>query len=366
MNLTGFFKRDAAINDLSWMQTSGLARVDDPILDISGMKNPNNIKPELEMEWGGGMEINMDEPAGTVQRNIPKENLGDADAVIFFARDLMNKGLRGRQVAASLKKRFPSASLANASRGLRAMFALEGLVGRVMVDARGYKSCQAAIKATANSPYKRFVKYVYGCSCGDPHCIPVNETGLMDGIQESSGNGFDDFMASGSGHTASMMVSHCRSTMLPVIAAMGDLDKSYLDETMTEMMNMTALPEGVVKGIRAMDSNNLSKARAAFRWLDKQADDMEDAQYSGPVNSGEFALGQADNEIDFFSAPMADIEVDSEVGQLAIDTPPLGDVDIDFSENLAPEFQGIDEVELGEVVVPPVDLEVDGRQDWEI
>jgi hypothetical protein len=312
------------------------------------------------------MEVNMDEPAGVVQRNIPEENIGDADSVIFFARELMNKGLRGRQVAASLKSRYPANLLAHASKGLRSMFAMEGLVGRVMVDARGYKNCQAALKAVANSPYKRFIKYVYGCSCGEPHVLQSSDNGAIDVVKASTGNGFDDFMASDEKRTASKMVSHCRSTMMPMIAAQGDLDKSYLDETMTEMMNVTGIPEGVVAEIRAMEGTNLAKIRSAFRWVDRHADEMEDAQYQGKVDSSEFALGQADNEIDFFSAPLSEIDVDSDVNQISIETPALSDVDIDFSENLPPEFEGVDEVVLEDVVVPTSDLEVDGRQDWEI
>lgn len=315
MNLTNMMRKDAAVEDHalvdhSWYQNGGgLARKEDAILNIESMRNPNNVKPQLEMEWGlGGPDINLDEPAGAVKRNIPTESLGDAGAVILFARDMMNRGYRGRQVTAALKKRFPPALLASASKGLRGMFTLEGIVGRIMVDARGYKNCQAAMKAASNSPFKHFIKYVYGCSCGDPHNLPMNDAGIIGDVGQTSGNGFDDFLAGEK--STSKMASHCRSTMMPIMASKGDLDKSLLDSTMIEMMNLTPVPQAVVKQVWAMKTSNLARCRAAFRWLDKQVDEAEDARYTDKVDSGEFQIDQADNEVSFFDSPQADISVD--------------------------------------------------------
>jgi hypothetical protein len=348
MDLTSILKRDAAVEDHSlvdhsWMRDTGLARIDDPILDIESMRNPNNVKPQLELEWSlGGPDVDLDEPAGMVKRNIPEENLGDADAVILFARDLMNRGLRGRQVAAALRGKYPPVLIAKAQKGLRAMFALEGLVGRIMVDARGYKSCQAAMKAASNSPYKRFIKYVYGCNCGDPHNLPMNDMGLFDNVQASSGNGFDDFLA-GEKSTAKI-VSHCRSTMMPILGA-GDLDKSMLDSTFIEMMNLTPVPQSVVNQVTAMSISNLGKARAAFRWLDKKIDAAEDARYAGGVDSSEFKILMADNEIDLMGTPQSELFVDGTNPSLSTDIETEGFAPTNFDGPQA--LPGIlDDVEL--------------------
>lgn len=329
MNLTHMMRKDAAVEDHalvdhSWYQSGGgLARKEDEILNIESMKNPNNVKPQLEMEWGtGGPDINFDEPAGAVKRNIPTESLGDAGAVILFARDMMNRGFRGRQVTAALKKRFPPALLASASKGLRGMFTLEGLVGRIMVDARGYKNCQAAMKSAASSPFKRFIKYVYGCSCGDPHVIPMNDAGIIGDIGQTSGNGFDDFLAGEK--STSKMASHCRSTMMPIMASQGDLDKSFLDNTLIEMMNLTPVPQAVVKKVWAMKTSNMARIRAAFRWLDEQADVAEDNRYTDKVNPSEFHIGRADNEISFADAPQEDISVDGTNPSLMTDIEEAG------------------------------------------
>lgn len=371
MNLTGLLRRDAAIEDHSlvdhsWMGSGGgLSRQDDSILNIESMRNPNNVKPQLEVEWGlGGPDIDLDEHAGTVKRNIPEENLGDANAVILFARDMMNRGYRGRQVAASLRGKFPPVLLAKASKGLRSMFALEGIVGRIMVDARGYKNCQAAVKAAANSPYKRFIKYVYGCHCGDPHMIPTNESGVIGAVKKaSSGNGFDDFLAGDQRETA--LTAHCRSTMLPIMASRGDLDKSMLDNTLVEMMNLTPVPQSVIKDVWAMKASNLAKLRAAFRWLDNRVDASEDAKYAGKVDASEFFVDQVETPLDIFDAPQAEMDVDGTNPSLMTDIEPDAMVPTNFDgpANLPGLLDDVDLMQPVDQEQIPVEL-MDERDDF--
>ena len=326
MNLTNMMRKDAAVEDHSLVDHTWLQ--DGSVMDLSSLRNPNNVKPQVEVEWGlGGPDIDLNEPAGAVRRNIPEENLGDANAVILFARDMMNRGCRGRQVTAALRAKYPPALLVKASKGLRAMFQLEGIVGRIMVDARGYKDCRAALKRTANSPYKRFIKYVYGCHCGDPVHLHANDERIVGSVEASSGNGFDDFLAAK--EAAGSLVSHCRSTLMPLMAA-GDLDKSMLDDTLVEMMNLTPVPQGVVKKVWAMPISNLAKMRAAFRWLDCQVDAAEDAKYAGKVDSSEFQIRRADNELDIFDAPMAEMDVDGTNPDLMTDIEPRAAVPTNF------------------------------------
>ena len=450
MNLTSFFRKDSAIEDHSLVDLNWLE--DPSVMDLSSIRNPNNIKPEVEMEWGlGGPTIDLDEPAGVVERNLPEDAVGDASAVILFARDMMNRGCSGRQVAASLKSKYPPVLLAKASKGLRGLFAMDGLVGRILVDARGYKSCKDAMKSASASPYKHFIKCVYGCECGDPHDLPVNDAMVIGPVPETTGNAMDDFMARemvgmefdttkemddykrehdvrpgtkmtvkpeakksekpGSksvqkatkediekAHPDSMFIvdgtamdrkdalkelalgarvgivhpkdmsktaSHCRSTMLPRMAA-GDLDKSLMDSTLTEMMNTTPLPEGVVKGLRATKASNMAKVRAAFRWLDKQADKADDAKYAGKVDASEYKLKRADNEIDIVDAVPSDIAVNEMPGELDVEIfdAPDSSLDFDVEQFKEPEFEGVgEEVDLDEEVVPDglVDVELLSR-----
>jgi len=314
MNLSAYFGEDTAIREASLVDHDWLT---DPesVMDLSNMKKNNNMKPELEVSWGlaTGPDFDIDEPAGEVKRNIPEDNLGDADKVVLFARDLMNRGLRGSKVASELKSRFPSALLATAQEGLREMFAMEGLIGRVMIDARGYKNCQAAMKAASNNPYKRFIKHVYGCHCGDPHMIHANDVNIIGDRKASSGNGFDDFF--GSDDRSESMVSHCRTTMLPIYAR-GDLDRSDMDSTLIEMGEVTTIPQTVLSKIRDASGSNVWKIKKAFRYLDKVADENDRKQYASKIDASEYLVERADNEIELGAEAMSDIEVDPTSGDL--------------------------------------------------
>jgi len=372
LNLTSFLRRDAAIADHSlvdhsWWNGTGLAG-ESAILDISSMRNPNNIKPELELEWGlGGPDIDLNEPAGVVERNLPDEGMEDAGRVIVFARHMMNAGYRGRQVVAGIRQKFSQPAILAARRGLRELFGMEGLTGRILIDARGYPDCRAAMKVAANSPYKRFIKYVAGCKCGDHHVLPANERALFGEIVASTGNPTDDFMAGS--ETSSSLVSHCRSTMLPVLAAEGDLDKSVLDSTLIEMMNVTGLPSGIAEGIHAMKASNFAKVRAAFRWLDKQIDAAEDSRYAGNVDAKEFRLGQADMPVEIFDAQPGEINLNERQAPLDVELfkESAAPLDVEPSPFQEPELEGSDEIildEQAEVLPSLEDVVLTGDMDF--
>ena len=244
MDLTDVLK-EASIIDHSWYK-QGLIHPGDPTFDPAekGIRKRNNIKPQLEVEWGmAGPNIDIDKPAGKVQRNIPPEALAGARDVIIFARDQMNRGRMGKALVAALKTKFDAKTLKAASHDLRKQFALEGIVGCIAVDGRGYRSCQDALKAASNSPYKRFIHFVIGCQCGDPHNIPTGANTTLGPIAKSSGNPVDDFLASDAPKKTAM-VSHCRSTMMPILSWRGDLDPSMTDQTLIDLQNMSGLSEG--------------------------------------------------------------------------------------------------------------------------
>lgn len=345
MNLTALFAKDAALNDLSWMETDGLARRGEPYLSLEGVKNPNNVKPQLEMEWGlGGPNVDLDEPAGVVQRNLPEDAEGDAGGAIVFARDMQNRGFRASQIIKALKVKYAVSTLKKAEAGLRDQFSMDGVVGRIAIDGRGYRNCQEALKAAANSPYKRFLKYVIGCECGDPHCIPVSDAPFSQ--FDSSGNGIDDFF-SASAEPKKAMVSHCRTSMLKILSSQGDLDQSELDSTMVEMMNTTGMPSGVAASVKSLTCSNLHKVRNAFRIMDIQKDRAESAKYAGKVETAEFKLKKADYEVELGGLPLEDLEVDPVNYSLQQEIEPEDAYVTNFDgPNTLPAY--LDDVEVGE------------------
>jgi hypothetical protein len=315
MDLTDVL-REASIIDHNWYG-QGMLKPGEPTFDPveKGVKKHNNTKPELEVEWGNaGPNIDIDEPAGVVPRNIPEENLADASKVIMFARDQMNRGRMGKALVAALKAKFDQKTLKAASPELRKQLALEGIVGCIAVDGRGYRSCQEALKAASHSPYKRSIRYVVGCQCGDPHFIPSGAGMSVGTIAHSTGNAVDDFLASDAPKKTAL-VSHCRSTMMPILSWRGDLDQSELDGTMIDIHNMTGLPEGQYKQIwqdrkNEKISSNLEAVREVFRQANALKEKIESGRYAGTVDNSEFRVNRADNEIEFGATPMGDLDVD--------------------------------------------------------
>ena len=368
MNLTSMLKKDAAIVDLSWT-TDGLVHPGEPHLDLSTVKKHNNIKPELELQWGGGgPNIDLDEPAGMVSRNLPDDGV-EAGKVILFARDLMNKGRPASEVIRGLKVRFGKSVLKAAKAGLQEQLKLDGVVGRIAVDSRGYDSCKDALKAASASPYKRFIRYVVGCNCGcgcgDPQMLPVGGPGGME-LVESTGNPVDDFLAS---KTASQteLKAHCRSTMLPVLA--GDVSPSEMDQILVEMTEVVGLPGSVKDAIASKKATNVAKLRAAFRWLDRAAAKVADDKYAGKVKA-QSGFGLEGELTDFVPdlAPAGAIEVNEAPAPVAVDdmAPVPEGLDVDMCLFMEPEFEGGDEISLEESVVAPSQLDVDMRQDMAI
>jgi hypothetical protein len=328
-----------------------------------GVKNPNNVKPEAEMEWGyGGIppEFYEQQNAGEVDRHLPESAEFDAGPVIRFARDQMNRGLGRAQLLASLQERFGRDLLLKAAPALRPLMALEGIIGRIAIDGRGYKSCKQALMLASKSPYKHFIRHVVGCQCGDPQMVPLKpKGGAMGAVEASTGNGIDDFFADGQA-PAPKMVSHCRSTMLPILSGMGDLDESEMDGTLIDLMNLTNLPEGDVENIRTDSTKKpLEKVRAAFQLVDRRLSRSMTTRYRQMVDASEHRLAQADNEIALdpvASTPELDVDHVNHAIQHTVDVnadPLQAGLDINGRGLMA-------DVDLANIPVPET-IDVDGN-----
>jgi len=344
MNLSKFFDENtpgkgvdktASLQDLRWMD-DGLVNPGHPNFVPTGEvgKKDNNIKPALQLEWGmGDISPLFDDPrSGVVKRNLPAEAQEDAGPVIVFARDQMNRGVMGKKLIAALKANFSVKSLVTAARGgLRHQLALEGIVGCIAVDGRGYKSCKAALAVAQQSPFKRYIKHVIGCNCGTPHMMPESRTAAFRESQ-TTGNTTDDFLASDNG-TGQSMVAHCHSTMLPIIAR-GDLDPSEMDETLVDLMNVTELPETLASSIRASQASNLRKVQMAFRGIISLREQREAKKYSGTVENAGFVVDTVDRPIEIVEPKKVE-PVDADLVNHEADMP------IDVSRQASPDFDKI-------------------------
>jgi hypothetical protein len=360
--------KQAALQDLSWLET-GLVNPGHPNFTPTGEvgQKDNNIKPALEVEWGMGTVIpSFDEKnSGEVQRNLPAESQVDVGDVIVFARDQMNRGVMGKSLLASLKRKFTSDLLVKASHnGLRKQMDLEGIVGCIAVDGRGYKSCKAAMEACSHSPFKSHIKYVMGCECGTPHMLP-SKTASMKEVS-SSGNGFDDFMNSNDKAEVEK-VAHCQSTMMPIMAGAGDLDESEMDQSLTELINVASLPASVARNIKAGQLSNIKKVQLAFKKLVAIQETNETYKYSSKIENAGFVIDTEDRPIDLvdvrdekqisISEVPAPIEADSDV---------FKPQDVSLTQHLDPEFVGSGEFELDAMSESVSDLEVDPKGELDV
>lgn len=386
MDLTNIMRRDAAIVDHEWMKSKGglVSREGEPLLDVEGIKNPNNTKPELEVQWGGptGPEFEFIEQdgAGVVERD--EDGDGDVDDVILFARHMMNKGMMGRDLNRALRGRFATETLKKASDDLTELLKLEGIIGCIAVDGRGYESCRDALQAAQDSPYKAHIKYVIGCNCGTPHTLPRQAQGPLLGLNESStGNAVDDFFANDSGHKETL-VSHCRSTMLPLLSS--DLDPSEVDSGIIDLMNTTELPQDVAD--KAKEKRGMKAMQTAFLWLQRAREARQDAKYADKVDNSEYRIAPTRMEVDV--APEVkreaqpvnpqvnrafDIDVDGSGPSVEGIIPVNGASDqlpVEFNEEFVAqdvdpatfvekEFEGTDQIELDAPKGPPGELSIE-------
>lgn len=325
MDLTSIMRRDAAIVDHEWMKSKGglISRGNQPLLDVEGITNPNNTKPELEVQWGGGtgpdFEFADQEDAGVVERDLDGD--GDVDDVVIFARRMMNKGLMGRDLNRALRNKFAVETLKKASDGLSNLFNLEGIIGCIAVDGRGYENCRTALDDAKLSPYKAHIKYVIGCNCGTPHTLPKNAQGPLLGMGSTTGNAVDDFFASDNGHEETL-ISHCRSTMLPILSS--DLDPSEVDSGIIDLMTTTELPQDVAEEVKKQ--KGMKAMQAAFKWLQRAREARQDAEYAASVDVSEHILKPSEPVVEINDPVAGQIEVDARnpanAPTIAIDGPP--------------------------------------------
>jgi hypothetical protein len=292
-------QRTASVVDLRWLQ-DGLVHPGHPNFTPTGEvgTQDNNTKPALEVEWGCrdiAPLFSQQQDTDIVQRNLDPDQQVDGNEVISFARDQMNRGVMGQALVSSLRRRFPVSSLKVAKDGLRKQLALQGIVGCIAVDGRGYKSCKDAVAAASHSPFKGFIRYVIGCDCGTPHMLPDGRV-MQRQAADSTGNPVDDFIAGDSGKPQ-VMVAHCQSTMLPILAFHGDLDESEMDQTLIDMTNVTALPQAIADKARETKTSNIRRVQMAFRELVSLRDQREAQKYHGKVDTAGFIIDTQDRPI---------------------------------------------------------------------
>jgi hypothetical protein len=361
MNLDGILK-EGSLTDLTWYQ-DGMKNPGEITFNPEGSKNPNNTKPEAQDQWGYGdiSPIFDEDIAGVVDRHIPLEDLGDVAPVVIFARDLMNKGADAKTVDREIKANFTKEEMRQGIKGLKELIAMDGIIGRIAIDARGYKNCEQAKRATENSPYKRYLKFVIGCTCGDPHMIPVADEKME--IVASTGNVADDFFAMSDAPHQVKTIPHCQSIRMPLYAAIDDLDPEWTNDLLTVVENISGVPAGELEKIKMLDAQPVKKAQTLFRVIDKIATDKEVQKYASQVDASEFMIEAGENEIELFAEAMPEMDIDGSAGDFMGQEVPsiLAEIeDIDMAmDTQGTIFEDSDVIELDDEIEVQPDLDID-------
>lgn len=137
---------DSPIQDLNWLSLTPGENYDNIPSDFN-----REIIPQLEAQWGSEHYENpfylVPSKANIVvneenTHTISPEQI--VEVVNVTKRDMMN-GLSGREVAASLRDRYPSRVIQAAASELKKVAAEEGLLGNVYVDLSAFNSTKEAL-----------------------------------------------------------------------------------------------------------------------------------------------------------------------------------------------------------------------------
>jgi hypothetical protein len=163
-----------------------------------------------------------------------------------------------------------------------------------------------------------------------------------------------------------------------------------MDQTMIDLMNVTALPETVASEIRGSKVSNLKKVQTAFRKIMSLRDLREVEKYSGKVDTAGFVIDTEERPVELIEAlkrkevaidlnreTTAELQISSkgdELKEVKVDTKPAKMVadagafvpqDVEMETFKEPEFENADEIAVDEAIPGPGEVDVDLRQDMQ-
>ena len=161
MDLNKYLKEPAQLSpDLGWW-------INAETFDVAGNhRNPHECKDELAMQWGNeGYIVKPDSNIVPVQKENKKASI--QASIVQLTRSLMNSGMKTAAIRDYLEKHQNPAVIKGCSQEIDRQLRLEGSVGRFVLDARGYKNCADALRFAEKNPFKKYIRYMIGCNCGN-------------------------------------------------------------------------------------------------------------------------------------------------------------------------------------------------------
>jgi riboflavin synthase len=296
--------KDLSLTNLDWLKNPETFVPHDK--DIS-------IKEDLAVEWNkSGVDIPVeDRKPITIKDEMKIKNpWNTVEACIEAARVIMQQGIMGKDLLAGLRGNFTEEIIKDAVPSLKKLVASEGVVGTIAIDLRGKGEHDAMIKASSNSPYKKYFK----CVLMTPEqalnsSLVEHRKGTIKASMEISN--LDSLIANVDSETETTMIY--KPLGLPVVAFRGDLDDTMYNDTLVEVGALEDITEDEKKTIEASSKDAYEKTKKLFTLINnkrkakKQVAAQKNIKAKNKAN--EYKMMKSSLcDINFESAPPADLD----------------------------------------------------------
>lgn len=324
MDLNKYLKEPAQFNpDLGWW-------IDAETFDVEGNhRNPHECKDELALQWGNeGYTLDTDEKIVPVKAENKMASV-QAD-IIQLTRSMMNSGMKTATIREYLAKHQNPNVIKACSQEIERQLRLEGSVGRFVLDARGYKNCAEALKVAEKNPFKKHLKYMIGCTCGNH----IKTKSFKSGMMLSGGDPIGDVMNDKSGTSVETKDS-CPKTGMQILSGQGDLDESWAGNTMIDVLNACDLDEENGKKFSASKEQPYMKLKKFFIALDNGGFQRAEEDHLDMNSDNGTNMNQAPVLVKLDDINTAPVEIDPKTGPAfrlnkdAVPEKPIGEMTMD-------------------------------------
>lgn len=226
-------------------------------------RNPHECKDELALQWGNdGFVIQTDDNNVAVMRESRKASV--QNAFVMQARSMLNAGVAANDIRAYFAKHQKPEQVKACSTEIERQLKLAGSVGRFVLDARGYRDCSEALRFASKNPFRKYMKYMIGCTCGNHTKMKkITATAFT-----STGDPIQDMLENNQ-QLDSEEVDVCPRTGFQLMSGEGDIDASWAGDTMIDVMNACDLNQDSGKKFTASKDKPYMRLKKFFIAFDE-------------------------------------------------------------------------------------------------
>jgi len=288
------------------------------------------------------------------------------------------------------KLRFPQETFDAAASTLATVFKTEGIAGCVAIDVRNVARPARIVQAAMKSPYKRHIAYIIM----DPEEAARNAFVKHRAVATDSGEtgSIDGFFAGAAKIASTEMIYEPLN--LPVLVGRADLDPSYYDATLIDLVNTNGLTEDEARKLYAADGDAWKKLSTAFRMAMRRRLQKKNGSETATNKASEFKMEASELDVQIDPKVREALEVDGNpvrqsadnidipqrkakknlsvfmvtgpvTEDIELDSRALGSIDdFDPSTVVEDEFVGGDLIDLDDIKSPEVELDIEDLDEF--